>query len=189
MLLFFSSVSFANPIAIRANELVFPDGSIQSTATLQGPTGATGFQGIKGDTGPIGMSVQGPKGENGNVGPQGPPGPSGSGLKIAMARVDPAMVLKSPTNIVDSQHPSKGTLTFTFTPNYFTDAPICTTTVGMIGANDMYSGLWKEWSRSGVCTISNADTISVTVKCYTSSDNVATDVGFNIVCFQPMQTE
>lgn len=63
----------------------FPDGTIQRTAQLVGPTGATGpqgaqgIQGIKGDTGsqgPIGFT--GPQGATGNQGAAGPQGPAGT---------------------------------------------------------------------------------------------------------------
>lgn len=47
----------------NSGALIFPDGSRQSSAALQGP---------KGDIGPVGL--QGPKGEPGLTGPQGPPG-------------------------------------------------------------------------------------------------------------------
>ncbi|MFZ4858815.1 MAG: PKD domain-containing protein [Desulfuromonadaceae bacterium] len=53
-----TSVFAAGNIKINAN-LEFPDGTIQSTATVQGPVG---LQGAKGDTGP-----QGPKGDTGQV--------------------------------------------------------------------------------------------------------------------------
>jgi hypothetical protein len=64
--------------------LVYPDSSIQNTATLQGPLGPAGpagptgpagqqgLQGPKGDTGATGM--QGPKGDPGATGMQGPKG-------------------------------------------------------------------------------------------------------------------
>lgn len=51
-------------VTIRnSGALIFPDGSRQSSAALQGP---------KGDIGPVGL--QGPKGDTGLTGPQGPPG-------------------------------------------------------------------------------------------------------------------
>lgn len=55
--------------------LVFPDGSIQTTATVQGPPGPAGPQGLTGPQGPPGPQ-----------GPQGPQGPSGncSSLKWLM---------------------------------------------------------------------------------------------------------
>jgi hypothetical protein len=52
------------------SQLVFPDGSTQTTATLQGPPGA------KGDQGPQGIQgLKGDKGDKGDPGPAGPPGP------------------------------------------------------------------------------------------------------------------
>jgi hypothetical protein len=51
------------------NGIIFPDGSNQSTATLQGPQGPPG---------PLGP--QGPAGPTGATGPQGPQGPAGAGL-------------------------------------------------------------------------------------------------------------
>ncbi len=71
-------------LTLRGDGIGFPDGSVQSTATLlgpkgdkgdpgpQGPPGSQGPQGIKGDTGPQGP--QGPKGDKGATGPQGPSG-------------------------------------------------------------------------------------------------------------------
>jgi hypothetical protein len=62
--------------ALFANGIKFPDGTIQTSAMLQGikgDTGATGPQGIKGDTG-----AQGPQGLIGNTGPAGVSGGTGS---------------------------------------------------------------------------------------------------------------
>lgn len=50
--------------------LMFPDGSLQTTATLRGPKGD---KGIPGATGP-----RGPKGDAGAMGPQGPKGDAGT---------------------------------------------------------------------------------------------------------------
>jgi hypothetical protein len=50
----------------------YPDGSMQTTATLQGPQGPTGPQGPIGPQGP-----QGPIGPQGSMGPQGPQGSRG----------------------------------------------------------------------------------------------------------------
>jgi hypothetical protein len=64
--------------ALFANGIKFPDGTIQTTAMLQGikgdtgEKGDTGLQGIKGDTG-----AQGPQGLIGNTGPAGATGGSG----------------------------------------------------------------------------------------------------------------
>lgn len=55
--------------------LVFPDGSTQYTATLQGPTGPAGPTGPKGDTGATGAT--GPAGAKGATGPAGPKGDTG----------------------------------------------------------------------------------------------------------------
>lgn len=65
--------------ALFANGIKFPDGTIQTTAMLQGikgdtgEKGDTGLQGIKGDTG-----AQGPQGLIGNTGPAGAPGSTGA---------------------------------------------------------------------------------------------------------------
>ena len=77
---------------LKSTGLVFPDGTIQPTAQLVGPTGATGptgapstvtgptgaqgLQGIVGPTGPQG--VQGIQGIQGAVGPTGSTGPTGA---------------------------------------------------------------------------------------------------------------
>lgn len=56
-------------IRSRSGGIEFPDGSVQTTATLQGPVGP---QGPIGETG-----LQGPTGSDGIQGPQGPQGPQG----------------------------------------------------------------------------------------------------------------
>jgi hypothetical protein len=64
--------------ALFAHGIKFPDGTIQTSAMLQGikgdtgATGATGAQGIQGDTG-----ATGPQGLTGATGPAGPSGGSG----------------------------------------------------------------------------------------------------------------
>ncbi len=62
----------------------FPDGTVQTTATLVGPAGPSGHDGPAGATGPAGAAgpqgaagVQGPTGPQGDVGPQGPIGSTG----------------------------------------------------------------------------------------------------------------
>lgn len=59
-----------------ARALRFPDGTTQSTASLQGDAGAIGPQGPIGATGAIGP--QGLNGETGATGPQGPSGLAGA---------------------------------------------------------------------------------------------------------------
>ncbi len=56
--------------------LMFPDGTLQTTATLIGPTGATGADGVQGELGPQG--IQGVEGAQGVMGPQGPMGVTGA---------------------------------------------------------------------------------------------------------------
>jgi lysophospholipase L1-like esterase len=51
--------------------IIFPDGSVQTSATVQGPQGPVGPTGPQGPDGP-----QGPQGAQGLQGPQGPAGPS-----------------------------------------------------------------------------------------------------------------
>jgi len=70
--------------ALFANGIKFPDGTIQTSAILQGikgDTGATGPQGIKGDTGAQGLQGlignTGPAGPSGGLGSAGPQGPQG----------------------------------------------------------------------------------------------------------------
>lgn len=64
----------------NAGTIVFPDGSTQSSATLQGPQGIQGIKGDAGATGPQG--VQGLKGDTGTAGAVGAIGPQGiQGLK------------------------------------------------------------------------------------------------------------
>ena len=65
----------AGPIRSRSGGVQFPDGSVQTTATLEGPTGAPGPVGPEGPVGPVGP--QGPVGAMGAMGPQGPVGPMG----------------------------------------------------------------------------------------------------------------
>jgi hypothetical protein len=78
VLLFFISTAGAEDVVIDGalrvygDGLVFPDGSVQHTATEQGPTGPQGSQGPQG---PIGYT--GPAGPAGPQGPQGPAGPGG----------------------------------------------------------------------------------------------------------------
>ena len=59
----------AGMVRIRSVGVQFPDGTIQSTAQVTGPTGPIG------DVGPIGP--EGPAGPQGPLGPQGPTGPQG----------------------------------------------------------------------------------------------------------------
>lgn len=56
--------------------IMFPDGTLQTTATLQGAQGPAGPQGPQGDQGPTGP--QGPVGPQGPTGPTGPQGPAGA---------------------------------------------------------------------------------------------------------------
>ena len=67
------------------NGLVFPDGSIQRSATVQGPTGPQGPTGATGPKGSIGAT--GPQGPVGAAGPQGPVGDKGpegkSGISLS----------------------------------------------------------------------------------------------------------
>ena len=65
-------------IRSRSGGIQFPDGTIQTTKTLQGPPGAPGpqgFQGVAGPTGPAG--AVGPTGAIGATGSTGPTGPTG----------------------------------------------------------------------------------------------------------------
>ncbi len=61
--------------------IMFPDGTLQTTATLIGPAGAVGAQGTKGDKGDPGaqgiQGIQGIKGDKGDSGPIGPQGEKG----------------------------------------------------------------------------------------------------------------
>lgn len=58
-------LSVAGVIESTVGGFKFPNGTIQTTATLVGPAGATGAQG-----------APGPQGPTGATGPQGPPGPA-----------------------------------------------------------------------------------------------------------------
>lgn len=71
-------------IRSRSGGIEFPDGSVQSTATLVGPAGADGADGAEGPagaTGPEGpqgpQGLEGPQGPQGIEGPMGPMGPQG----------------------------------------------------------------------------------------------------------------
>jgi hypothetical protein len=69
---------------LTADGLLFPDGTLQTTATLigpAGPTGATGKTGVTGKTGATGMSG-GPQGFTGATGPAGPSGTSGYEARV-----------------------------------------------------------------------------------------------------------
>lgn len=68
-------VRTSSSLRLQSGSLIFPDGSQQSTATLQGPPGAQGPAGPQGPTGAQGP--QGPQGETGMTGAQGPTGPMG----------------------------------------------------------------------------------------------------------------
>ncbi|MEM7308177.1 MAG: FG-GAP-like repeat-containing protein [Planctomycetota bacterium] len=62
-------------IRSRSGGVEFPDGSVQSTATLVGPAGPQGEPGLTGAQGPTGP--EGPQGETGPTGAQGSTGPQG----------------------------------------------------------------------------------------------------------------
>ncbi|MDP6762996.1 MAG: FG-GAP-like repeat-containing protein, partial [Planctomycetota bacterium] len=63
----------------RSGGFEFPDGSLQTTATLQGPAGPTGPPGADGSEGAQGpQGPTGPAGADGNDGAQGPQGPTGA---------------------------------------------------------------------------------------------------------------
>ena len=68
-------------VNIRSGGVRFPDGTVQSTAQLEGPAGSDGAQGPAGPTGPAGsdgsQGPTGPAGSNGSQGPAGPPGSDG----------------------------------------------------------------------------------------------------------------
>ncbi len=58
--------------------IMFPDGTLQTTATLVGPPGPQGIPGQQGKEGPTGaVGAVGPQGPQGNIGPQGPKGDIG----------------------------------------------------------------------------------------------------------------
>jgi hypothetical protein len=78
-----NTVSVGGVVQSVTGGFEFPDGSVQTTASAQGPpgpagpagpTGATGAQGPQGPVGPAGP--QGPQGPQGIQGPQGPAGPA-----------------------------------------------------------------------------------------------------------------
>lgn len=56
--------------------LMFPDGTLQTTATVAGPAGPAGTDGLQGELGPQG--IQGVVGAQGVMGPQGPMGVTGA---------------------------------------------------------------------------------------------------------------
>lgn len=69
-------VEVGGSIRSRSGGVIFPDGTIQSTAQVQGPKGDRGARGEKGDRGSRGpkgdIGLRGPKGEKGDIGPTGP---------------------------------------------------------------------------------------------------------------------
>lgn len=77
-------------VAVFPGPIEFPDGTKQSTATIQGPAGPkgdTGETGPKGDAGPAG--ADGAPGVDGAVGPQGPQGEQGpAGTPADQAVID-----------------------------------------------------------------------------------------------------
>src|SRR5262249_22321942 len=70
-----SRLTVAGQIESTAGGFRFPDGTVQTTATLPGPMGTTGATGPQGPAGPQGP--QGPQGTAGAAGPAGPTGPAG----------------------------------------------------------------------------------------------------------------
>ncbi len=80
-----SQLDVAGTIRSRSGGIMFPDGTLQDTATLMGPTGATGAQGPIGPDGAAGVQgptgatgAQGPTGATGAQGPTGTQGPTGA---------------------------------------------------------------------------------------------------------------
>ncbi|MEM7308367.1 MAG: FG-GAP-like repeat-containing protein [Planctomycetota bacterium] len=90
-------------IRSRAGGVEFPDGSIQSTASLVGPAGPVGPPGPTGPTGPTGAT--GPQGATGSDGEQGPTGPAGPAGPIGPAGADGSDALWS---VSDSTMTSSG---------------------------------------------------------------------------------
>jgi hypothetical protein len=77
-----NALSVDGVIETTSGGIRYPDGTVQTTAMLQGPQGAVGPQGPPGLQGPQGaIGPQGPAGPigppGGPIGPQGPPGPVG----------------------------------------------------------------------------------------------------------------
>lgn len=66
-------------LRVDANGIMFSNGTVQTTAIVQGPQGIQGIQGIQGPPGPAGQDGQtgatGQTGDTGATGPEGPPGP------------------------------------------------------------------------------------------------------------------
>ena len=62
-------------IRSRTGGIEYPDGTLQTTATLVGPAGPPGPTGLTGPTGPTGLT-----GPTGPIGPIGPEGPAGTSL-------------------------------------------------------------------------------------------------------------
>jgi len=102
LLLMATSTFAAGDVKING-DLEFPDGTIQSTATVQGP------QGEKGDTGP--------------AGPQGAPGTTNGITKAVHGLFGPSGVI-TPGNGFSVKHTGTGAYTVTFTTPFNT-APHC----------------------------------------------------------------
>ncbi|MCP5020889.1 MAG: collagen-like protein, partial [bacterium] len=81
--------------------VMFPDGTLQDTATLVGPVGPAGADGVAGAVGPQGPI--GPAGANGAVGAMGPQGPQGS------AGQNGAVGAQGPQGATGSQGPTGAT--------------------------------------------------------------------------------
>jgi len=79
-----ADVTIGENFKINQGGIEFEDGSVQNTATLQGPEGPEGPQGPTGPQGPVGpagpqgaIGLTGPRGPEGPIGPAGPQGPVG----------------------------------------------------------------------------------------------------------------
>jgi len=142
--LWFLSPVFANPdgtifrsgdlrISEPGSGLVFPDGSVQNTATVKGPTGPQGPTG-----------AQGPTGDQGPIGPQGPANNLSIGTVSTGAQAGASISGAAPNQILNLTIPNAvGAVSsqITFAEISVDGTNKTATTVDVDSFNSMFSGI------------------------------------------------
>jgi hypothetical protein len=169
-------------ISEMGSGLVFPDGTVQYKAQLQGLAGAQGPQGLQGLPGPTGP--QGPAGSQGPQGAQGAQGPSGvtNGVTNAVhGTFGPNAELYAPVNSFSVLRTGAGAYKITFTTP-FSSTPTCVVTP----MGHTHDGLGYD-----ACELSGLpSTSSATITCYQYAPSgatytyVATDSPIAFMCLQ-----